>query len=111
MEALLLTEAPLARDALLLSEAEELTDPRRPFLSGVLLVLEAPEGEADGDLDTCRGCRPPPDALLPLPAPDAAEDGLAGAALGRGLRALTGAPCWCSIWLTSFWAHLQEGRE
>lgn len=103
MEALLLTEAPLARDALLLREAEELADPRRPFLSGVLLVLEAPEDEADGDLDICRGCRPPPMVLLPLAAPGiaAAEDGLArdgvGDATGRGLRALMGAPCWCSI--------------
>lgn len=97
MEALLLTEAPLAREALLLSEAEELTDPRRPFLSGVLLVLEAPEGEADGDLDVCRGCRPPPDALLLLPAPDGAVDGLAGDAPGRGLRPRAGPPCWCSI--------------
>lgn len=97
MEALLLIEAPLARDALLLSEAEELTDPRRPFLSGVLLVLEAPEGDADGDFDVCRGCRPPPDALLPLLAPGPVEDGLAGDAAGRGLRPRAGAPCWCSI--------------
>lgn len=96
MEALLLMEAPLARDALLLSEAEELTDPRRPFLSGVLLVLEAPEGEADGDFDACRACRPP-DALLPLLAPSTIEDGLAGDVAGRGLRARGGPPCWCSI--------------
>ena len=104
VEALLLTEAPLARDALLLSEAEELADPRRSFLSGVFLVLETPDGEDDGHLDTCRGCRlPPAVTLLPLaaagtpPVGDAlAEDG-AVKETGRGLRDLAGPPCWCSI--------------
>ena len=99
VEALLLTEAPLARDALLLREAEELADPRRP-LSGVLLVLEAPDGDADGDLDILWACRPPPPVVLPplaVPGPADMEDGLAEDtamnATGRGLRDRAGTPC------------------
>lgn len=92
VEALLLTEELLARERLLLSEAVELDDSLRPiplrlFLSGVLLVLEAPEGDVDGDLDKARACRL--FSEVPLP-PAAAATAVAAAAAAMAVGDLAG---------------------
>lgn len=108
-------EALLRREMLLLSEAAEPVDSRRTipaqdFLSGVLLVLEAPEGEADGDLERARAWRPLTEAPLPPAAATTAVAATAAAAAAgdldgegegdeddaRGLRTRGGTPWWCS---------------